>query len=304
MPGADHVMEYHVVTKGEAWAAVVGDPPVRLALGDIVMFPHGDAHVVSSAPNVRPLAQDPEWLIATAGAPKPIPLAFRGVGLPPDGVVDDDADTALVCGFLGCDARPFNPLIATLPRLLHIPADGDRWDAQVMRQAARESMDRRPGSEAVLERLSEMMFVDAVRRYVDSLPTDSTGWLAGLRDPVVGKALALLHERPADDWTIEAVGKRVGMSRSALHERFVALIGQAPMQYLGNWRMQIASTRLLQTDDPIAIIAMGSGYGSEAAFSRAFKRVVGVAPSTWRKQRRAPETDRVPAAPDGRPASG
>ena len=287
MPGADHVMEYHVVTKGEAWAAVVGERPVRLAVGDIVMFPHGDTHVVSSAPGLRPAPADTDWFIATAADPKPIPISFLGADNP---AVPEDvaAETVLVCGFLGCDMRPFNPLIATLPRLLHIPANGNGgWDAQVVRQAVRESQEQRPGSEAVLERLSEMMFVDAVRRYLDQLPHDSTGWLAGLRDDCVGKALAMMRERPGAAWTIETLSARVGLSRSALHERFVRYLDQAPMQYLSSWRMQVAANRLLQSNDTIANIGMDLGYDSEAAFSRAFKRIVGSAPSQWRRQRRA-----------------
>lgn len=287
MPGAEHVMEYHVVTRGEAWAAVVGEQPVRLAAGDIVLFPHGDAHVISSAPGLRPESVDSDWLIATANDPKPIPISLMGVDGGLGATSTEDAPTVVVCGFLGCDLRPFNPLIATLPRLLHIPANGnDRWDVLLVRQAVLESQERRPGSEAVLERLSEMMFVDAVRRYLDRLPEDSTGWLAGLRDRFVGKALALLHDRPGEDWTIEMLSERVGLSRSALHERFVHLLGYAPMQYLGNWRMQLAAKRLLQSKDTIFTIGMALGYDSEAAFSRAFKRIVGAAPSEWRRQRR------------------
>ncbi len=286
MPGADHVMEYHVITKGEAWAAVVGERPVRLAAGDIVLFPQGDAHVLSSAPDLRPEPPDTEWMVTTANDPKPIPVSYMGVDRPVP-LADEDAQTVFVCGFLGCDLRPFNPLVAALPRLLHVPAEGnERWDTLMVRQAVLETQERRPGSEAVLERLSEMMFVDAVRRYLDRLPQDSTGWLAGLRDRSVGKALTLLHEQPGYDWTIEILSARVGLSRSALHERFVRFLGQAPMQYLGNWRMQIAANRLLQSHDTILTIGLEVGYDSEAAFSRAFKRIVGTAPSQWRRQRR------------------
>jgi len=288
MPGSEHVMEYHVVTKGEAWAAVVGEPPVRLATGDIVMFPRGDQHVMSSAPDVRPEPPDPAWMIATANDPKPIPVSMLGVDNAAGAQAPEDAQTVIVCGFLGCDLRPYNPLIATLPRLLHIPSEGDdRWGSLVIGQAVRESQQRRPGGEAVLERLSEMMFVDAVRRYLDRLPPDSTGWLAGLRDRFVGKALALLHENPAHDWTIELLSERVGLSRSALHERFVHYVDQPPMQYLGQWRMQIAAKRLLQSHDNVATIALDVGYDSEAAFSRAFKRIVGTTPSEWRRERKS-----------------
>ncbi len=284
-------MEYHVVTRGHAWAAVVGEAPVRMAPGDVVVFPHGDPHVVSSAPGLAPAPADTAWHIATANEHKPIPVSFVGTGRFSRGSADDAAQTVIACGFLGCDARPFNPLIATLPRLFHVPAEGaEGWGIQAVRQAVRESTESRPGSAAVLERLSEMMFVDAVRRYIDRLPEDATGWLAGLRDDCVGGALTLMHDDPGHPWTIEEVSARVGLSRSALHDRFVRLIDDAPMQYLARWRMQVASTRLSETSASVATIGFELGYGSEAAFSRAFRRIVGTAPSQWRKQRQAEDS--------------
>ena len=150
--------------------------------------------------------------------------------------------TTLACGFLSCDIRPFNPLIAALPRQLHLPAaDGGGSFAQLIQRAVSESHDRRPGAEAMLARMSEILFVDAVRRYLDSLPPEAMGWLGGLRDPYVGRALGLLHEKPAREWTLEELGRHVGLSRSPLHERFVRFVGQPPMQYLTHWRMQLAS---------------------------------------------------------------
>lgn len=296
MPGVDHVIEYHVVARGHCWAAVVGAPPVRLSEGDIVMFPHGDPHVVSSAPGLRPPVDTREAIVAAARAPKPIPIAMRGMS-PPGPVPDERAPNVLVCGFLGCDLRPFNPLVASLPRLLHIPAKGGGdWVAPMMHQAVRESREHGAGSEAVLERLSEMMFVDAVRRHLGALPEGSKGWLAGLRDRAVGKALALLHEHPADAWSIERLSERVGLSRSALHERFVHFVGQAPMQYLGQWRMQLAARALTESQAPVAAIALDVGYDSEAAFSRAFKRIVGAPPGEWRRRHRFA----APAAAGGR----
>ena len=190
----------------------------------------------------------------------------------------------LVCGFIGCDLRPFNPLIATLPRLLHLPANsGSAWSEQFATFAAAESAVRRPGSEALLERLSEMMFVDAIRRHAEQLPENTTGWLAGLRDRFVGRALALMHERPSAPWTIDDLSSQVGLSRSALHERFVSLVGQPPVQYLTNWRMQLASRKLLEGRSSVATVALDVGYDSEAAFARAFKRLVGMPPAAWRR---------------------
>jgi len=239
LPGCEHVMEYHMIAKGDGWAAVSGLPPVRLAAGDVVMFPQGDRHVVSSAPGLEPEYRPPEWVFATRNEPKPMPiLIHNGVTATGVQVPVADAETVLVCGFLGCDVRPFNPLVAALPRILHLPASrAGGWVARVIEQAVAESHERRPGGDAVLERLAEMMFVDTARRYLDSLPDDATGWLAGLRDRFVGKALALMHERPEHAWNIEDLARDIGLSRSAFHERFVQYVGQPPMQYLANWRI-------------------------------------------------------------------
>ncbi len=192
----------------------------------------------------------------------------------------------LVCGFLACDAQPFNPLLENLPPVI---TAGDRgsnsgWLGQFIQLAAIESSDKRAGGESVLARLSELMFIEVVRRYLDSLPPEQAGWLAGVRDPFVGKALSLLHGDPARDWTIELLAKDVGLSRSVLAERFTDLLGIPPMQYLAKWRMQLASGMLSAGGTNIATVAAGIGYGSEAAFSRAFKKMVGVAPSEWRRR--------------------
>jgi AraC-like DNA-binding protein len=285
MPGADHVIEYHMIAKGDGWVAVEGLPPVRLAAGDIVMFPHGDAHVLSNAPELRPNRITADWVYATRHESKPIPLSFHHGVVEPGAVMPvENAEAVIVCGFIGCDLRPFNPLIASLPRILHIPAGKTgRWVAHVIDQAAAESRAPRAGSDALLARLSEMLFVEVVRIYVDALPEQSEGWLCGLRDRYIGNALALLHDRPAKPWTIEELGKEVGLSRSALHERFLQLIGQTPMQYLINWRMQLASTLLRTTNANVASVAGDVGYNSEAAFARAFKRAVGMPPATWRR---------------------
>jgi AraC-like DNA-binding protein len=288
MRGVDHVMEYHAVAQGGCWAGIPDGPAVRLSAGDVVLFPHGDAHVVSSAPGMRGDPPDLGWFGASAMDQLPLRLAFNGAGSPSTAPSEIPGDTTIVCGFLGCDLRPFNPLISTLPRLLHLRAPDDGgWIAQFMHQAVAESQAKRPGGEAMLARMSEMMFVDAVRRYSASLPQDSAGWLAGLRDRLVGRALALLHEQPARDWTLDELGRRIGLSRSALHDRFVQLIGLPPMQYLAQWRMQAAAHKLLDTRATVATIALEVGYDSEAAFARAFKRLVGKPPAAWRRERSA-----------------
>jgi transcriptional regulator GlxA family with amidase domain len=177
-----------------------------------------------------------------------------------------------------------------MPRMLRIPdvAAGDgSWIAGFLRSVVEESNRKRPGGEAVLERMSEMLFVEVLRRYAETLPPDQTGWLAGMRDPAVGRALALMHQRPAEAWTLERLGEEAALSRSVLHERFVHFIGQPPMQYLAQWRMQLAAGWLRDTDAKVVEVALEVGYENEAAFSRAFKRTVGKSPGAWRRARRS-----------------
>jgi len=196
----------------------------------------------------------------------------------------------VVCGFLGCDARPFNPLLASMPRVMRLPglaAEGSSWVANFLHSMVEESTRKRPGGEAVLERMSEMLFVEALRCYIETLPAGETGWLAGVRDQSIGRVLALVHERPEAPWTLQQLADEAAMSRSTLHERFVQFIGQPPMQYLAQWRMQVATKLLRDTEAKLIKVALGVGYDSEAAFSRAFKRAVGVAPGAWRVGRRA-----------------
>jgi AraC-like DNA-binding protein len=285
MRGVDHVMEYHALARGSCWAGLLDEPPVQLFAGDVVMFPHGDAHVVASAPGMRG-NPDFSWFADAQVDQLPMRLALGDDIVLHSAPPDDHAQTNFVCGFLGCDRQPFNPLIEALPRMLLLRAnDADAWIANFTQQAVAESHAQRPGGEAMLARMSEMMFVDAVRRYADQLPSHSVGWLAALRDRYVGRALALMHEQPAQRWTLEALGRDVGLSRSALHERFANLIGMPPMQYLAQWRMQAASRLLLETRSSMATIAVEVGYESEAAFARAFKRAVGKPPAAWRRAR-------------------
>ena len=297
MPGSEHMIEFHGVVEGSCWAAIVGESPVRLAAGDVVLFPQGDPHVMSSAPGMRPTRMDLS-LFSTPRPPQlPYALSIRGSEISVERQGGGGADgSTVVCGFLGLDARPFNPILAALPRALHIAGatlGPDSWVASFLRAAVVESNRRGPGGEAVLERMSEMLFVEVLRRHIDSLPAEQTGWLAAMRDPAIGRVLALLHERPDAPWTLESLARDAGMSRSTLHERFVHFIGQPPMQYLTQWRMQVAAGLLRDTRAKVIEVALGVGYESEAAFSRAFKRAVGVAPGQWRSGRRPGEGARA-----------
>lgn len=279
MPGSEHVIEYHLVLSGSCHGGLVGEPALALAAGDLIIFPQGDSHVLSSAPGMR-AAPDLAAYRHPAGTRLPIAIE-QGEG---------GDRVSIVCGFFGCDARPFNPLLATLPRTLLVRreqlARGAASLPALIRLAVAESKERRSGSECVLARLSELLFVEAIRLHVEALPSDHHGWLAGLRDEHVGRVLAALHGEPQRNWSIDDLAREVGLSRSLLMERFVRFVGMPPMQYLAQWRMQLAAERLRSTRESLAEIAERVGYGSESAFSRAFKRLVGMAPSTFRQSGR------------------
>jgi AraC-like DNA-binding protein len=273
LPEAEHLIPYHILIEGSCWAQVDGLPPVAMQPGDVLMLPHGDAHVMSSDatrdPAVRPDSTSPPRFPETVSI---------GTG---------SRETRFVCGFLGCDAHPFNPLIAALPRILHMPRVGDGWLAAFPAQAVRESRAARMGRDTMLTRMAELMFIEVVREYIESLGTGQTGWLAGLRDPVVGVALARMHERPAHPWSLAALAREAAVSRSVLAERFTHVVGVPPMQYLAQWRLQMAADLLARGGDKVAAVSTRVGYESEAAFSRAFKRATGTSPAEWRKRRKA-----------------
>jgi AraC-like DNA-binding protein len=278
MPGVEHVIEYHVITAGSCWGGQLGQQPIRLAAGDVIVFPHGDAHVLSSAPGMRG-APDQATLEQARTNRLPVLIRMDGGG---------SERTMVICGFLGCDARPFNPLLSTLPRMIHVPrADSDGVLEQLVKLALAESTSPRAGGDCVLARLSELLFIEVVRRYVATLPAENVGWLAGLRHDSIGRVLGKIHERPAHDWSLEELAREVGISRSVLAERFAHFVGVPPMQYLAQWRMQLAATLLSSTSHSLAEIAAKVGYGSETALSRAYKRWVGVAPAEWRRGRRS-----------------
>ena len=290
MPGAEHMIEFHGIVEGSCWAAITGESPIRMEAGDVVLFPQGDAHVMSSAPGLRAPSVDTALFFSPRPPQLPYSLSMKEAEITTarlDG--GGRSRTTVVCGFLGLDAKPFNPLLSALPRVIRIAGSSlgpESWVMTFLRAVVTESNSKRPGGEAVLERMAEMLFVEVLRRHIDTLPPEQTGWLAGMRDPAVGRALSLIHEKPGEPWTLERLGEEAGLSRSSLHERFVHFIGQPPMQYLAQWRMQVASGLLRDTDAKLVQIALDVGYESEAAFSRAFKRVAGVSPGAWRKERR------------------
>jgi AraC-like DNA-binding protein len=246
--------------------------------GEVIVFTHGDPHVMSSSPGMRAAPHDQQEEVDAATAAQLPFFAHYGQRGPA---------SRLVCGFLACDARPFNPLLENLPPVIKTGSLKGRDPGplgQFIQLAMIESTDKRFGGEGVLAKLSELMFIEVVRRYLEDLPPEEAGWLSGLRDPFVGKALSLLHAAPARNWTIEDLAREVGISRSVLAERFTRRIGTPPMEYLAKWRMQIAAGMLSGGLTNMATIAVETGYSSEAAFSRAFKKMVGVPPSQWRRR--------------------
>ncbi|MEP6574665.1 MAG: AraC family transcriptional regulator, partial [Gemmatimonadota bacterium] len=277
LPHAEHLISYHFLTEGRCFGGLIGEEPVELAPGDVLVFPHGDAHVMSSAPGAQ----------VGLGAHTITPDRFpHTVQLGPDVL----RPTSFVCGFLGCDRRPFNPLLAALPRRMHLRGISHSGLGNFTRQLSEESSRGRAGADSVLTRLAELLFIEVIRRYLDELPAGQNGWLAGLRDEVVGRALALIHSKPCYAWTLERLARDVSSSRSSLAKRFTELVGQPPMQYLAQWRMQVAANNLAKTAAKVATIGADVGYESEAAFSRAFKKATGLAPGAWREARRVPQS--------------
>jgi AraC-like DNA-binding protein len=274
MPGAEHLISYHILTEGRCFAGLLDEDEVELVSGDVIVFPHGDAHVMSSGRGVR-VGPD---VASTAPERFPYTVVLGDQGRP--------RAVSFVCGFLGCDRRPFNPLLAALPRRMHMRGMSNAWLGGFARQLTEESRLARPGADTILTRMAELMFIEVIRRYLEQLPPGQTGWLAGLRDEVVGRVLTLLHGRPDHPWTLPELAREAASSLSSVAKRFALLVGQPPMQYLAQWRMQVAASLLAQSGAKVAAIGAEVGYDSEAAFSRAFKKATGLAPGAWREVRR------------------
>jgi AraC-like DNA-binding protein len=277
-PGAERLVIFHLITEGDCHALLGNDAPVHLSAGDVVLFPQGDAHLMCSEPGVAP---------ATGGAPlsellsrRPCQLAYGGGG----------AATRLVCGYLACDARLARLLLAGLPPIVRVNVRGSAaglWLESSVRYALAEARSPRPGGEGVLAKLSEVLFIEVLRLYMNEHSEGRTGWLAGVGDRIVGAALNAMHAQPAHPWTLEELAHSANTSRSVLAERFAQLVGSTPMQYLTQWRMLLASNLLCQSQAPLASIANDVGYQTDAAFSRAFRREFGVPPAAWRRRQAA-----------------
>ena len=273
---ASHLIIYHYVIEGNFRIRVEGEDGKELVVGagEVVLLPRNDLHLIGSDLSVPPVV----------GSDIIHPPKDGGLSSIRHGGTGER--TRMICGFLGCSSAKGNPVLSTLPPLLRLNVEqggAAEWIRSTFQYAAEEVSTGRVGSETVLAKLSELLFVEAVRRYAETLPDGQTGWFAGLREPFVARALALLHRDVTRRWTVDDLGREVGLSRSALADRFIRLIGVPPMHYLANWRMEVAAQKLRNTNASLAQVAEIVGYDSEAAFSRAFKKAFGTAPATWRR---------------------
>lgn len=272
-PGAQYLAVCHFVLEGQCWAQLQGEEPVLLQAGDVVTFPHGDSHLIGSGLRNAPVSID-------HALPVQMPLLTRVR-------YGGDGDPALViCGWFAYERDIPNPLIGALPRMFRTSV-GKRpagpWIEASIRYALDEGDSPHPGSGLVRAKVAEMLFVEALRGYIESLPPAQTGWLSGLRDPQISKCLALMPADPAHAWSVAELADKVHMSRSVLAERFTELVHVPPMQYLKRWRLSIAARLLCSELGNLAQIAESVGYESEAAFNRAFKSEYGVSPGLWRR---------------------
>ena len=284
-PGAAHLVTYHLVVEGGAVIELADGRSIELMPGDIVIFPHGDSHHMSSGKGaIRPF---PNYGINAKIKSRDLsPLCAGGGG----------ETSRFVCGYMTCDPYLSRPILNGLPPVFKVNIRTDRsghWLESSILHLVEEAASGRVGSEAMLAKLSEALFVDTLRRYVAGLPDQQMGWLAGARDPIVGKSLGLLHGRIAHPWTIAALADQVGISRSALVERFTRYLSEPPMTYLTRWRLQLAARALEKTSRGVAEIAADVGYESEAAFNRAFKREFGQPPGRYRSDHKSSPTKKA-----------
>ncbi|HSO22831.1 MAG TPA: AraC family transcriptional regulator [Chondromyces sp.] len=287
--GSRRVVPFHIVKGGSCEARIAGRDPIPLEADDVVVFFHGGTHEVASP-----------------GATRRVPIAPLLPPPPYHGRIQDvshgggGAVTTMMCGFLHHEPVVFNPLFWGLPEVIAVSGrerDHTRRLHRILQDIEDEARVMRPGSECLMARLTELLFIEVLRTYMARVPDGGSHWLRGIRDPFVSRALQLIHEQPARDWSLAELGREVGRSRSALSERFSEIVGVPPMQYLARWRMQLAAQLLLDSEATVAGVGARVGYGSEAAFNRAFRRVVGMPPAAWRREHSRPSSHPAAAAP-------
>jgi len=283
---AECVSLFHIITEGRCWFKLRNQAPFMLEKGHVIVFPHGASHVMGSSMELQP--QPLFNLLSFEEISKQASVSYGGEG----------DRTQLVCGYLLCDQR-FNPMLGAIPEVIILSESvnkpsvlperqiveivPDSWLDYTKQHLVKEVTNRQLGSNTIITRLIELMYVEVIRRYMNTLPVSSKGWLAGIRDPQVGRALKLLHNQPQEHWKVNEIAQMVGASRSSFAQRFTAIIGVSPIEYLSIWRMQLAKDMLIKAELSIKQIAEKVGYKSDIAFNRAFKRCVGLPPASWRK---------------------
>lgn len=277
-PGTERLVSFHLITEGRARVRLEGREDFSVGGGDMVILPHGAAHTVS---NGKPVTfRDSAAALGQVLSGRPTTIRLGGGG----------ETTRIVCGFIGCDFSADRLFLSGLPPTIRINMCGREragWVEGAIHHLVSETERATPGAAILLSKMAETLFVEALRRFMEELPPEQTGWLAGANDPLIGRALALLHRKPARRWTLNELAFEVGTSRSVLIKRFAQTLGDTPLGYLRHWRLQLAA-RLLRTErNPILHIAAEVGYESEAAFNRAFKVEFGMPPAQYRRQLRA-----------------
>ncbi|HWB31942.1 MAG TPA: AraC family transcriptional regulator [Acidobacteriaceae bacterium] len=273
------VIIYHLLWEGRAYLKMEDGRRVELAAGDLITLPHGHGHILGSGAHVT--AVD-----VSEALPAVLSHGLELVNLGGGGVC-----SRFICGFLVCDPQLSRAFLGGLPDFIRISIRDDesgRWLENTLKFSVLQASSGDEGAGAMLTRLSELLFAETLRRYLRQLPEKQTGWLAAARDTEVGKALTLLHQRPAHAWTLAELARGAGLSRTVLAERFRHFLGEPPMTYLTRWRLRLGARALLSSSRSVAQIALDSGYESEAAFNRAFKREYGLPPSRYRKDRAVP----------------
>jgi AraC-like DNA-binding protein len=289
MPAFADCLSFHVVTTGGCWLSVEGIDPLYVRSGDLALVPHGRGHQLFSQPGVTPAGrvdQLPQQLISEHYSI----LRLGGGGAP----------STLVCGIVSFADPAARQLVRLLPPVIHLDggaAPSKTWISQTLSLMAAEVRQLRPGSEAVTTRLADILVIQAIRAWIEGDPAARTGWLGALQDEQIGQAIVAVHRNPEHPWTVASLASQAAMSRSAFAARFTQLVGEPAMQYVTRWRMHIALARLQQGPTTVHQLATQLGYDSEAAFSRAFKRIIGVSPGAVRhpSEHPAPATAQTPS---------
>lgn len=278
---ASRLIVFHFLIEGRAYARLPDGSREELTAGDIVILPHGDAHFLGNGSPEKPVDS---FVVFAKNLTQGLKVAHFGGG---------GEMTRFVCGFMACDPRLSDVFLLGLPPILKVCVADEpsgQWLAHSIRFTVDQAGASSSGSSLVLSKLSEVLFVEALRCYINTMPADRTGWLAGVRDPVIGRALALLHKEPSRPWTIPDLAKRTGLSRTRFLERFRHFVDESPMAYLNRWRMKLGAEMLQSTEQSVAEIAEAVGYGSESAFNRAFRREFACPPAQFRRKRNIPLT--------------